>query len=392
MAADGDRIDLRSRVREDAPMVEERPFAEPPDESAPRRPRSRLPLVRWALYLLLPLVLLVGGYFYITGGRYMTTDDAYVEADKVALSTDVSGLVDQIAVHDNQHVAAGQVLFKLDPAPFRHALDEADAQLANIRDQILAMEANYRGLQAQITQAEQNVAYYQRAFSRQQALYTRGVAAQTAYDEAQHNLRNAQQSLQSLHQQAAAAVANLDGNPTIAVADHPLYRQALAKREEAARRLGDTVVRAPYSGIVTRVPSLQKGMYLAAATPAFSIVADQSVWIEAQPKETELTYVRPGQPATITVDTYPGVIWHGAVASLGPASASEFSLLPAENTSGNWVKVVQRNPLRIRLDPGATKGMPPLRAGMSVEVSVDTGHARGWPHFLVALFGGGHDS
>jgi membrane fusion protein (multidrug efflux system) len=394
MSADGGEVDVKPRSRVEARELEERSAEQRAaalrrltEERRRERQRRR---IRWLLYLLLPIALILAGYFYVTGGRYMTSDDAYVEANMVAISSGVSGLVQKIDVHDNQRVVAGQPLFSLDPAPFRYALAQAEAQLGNVRDQIDALKANYFNLQAQIVQAQDQVAYAQRNYARQQTLARQQYAPQTALDQAWINLQTAKQTLASLKAQQAAVVADLDGNPDIPVEQHPLYRQALAQLDQARWNLEHTVVRAPYAGIVTRVPSLQPGMYLSASTPAFSIVADQSPWVEAQAKETALTYVRPGQPVTITVDTYPGVIWHGIVESIGPASASQFSLLPAENTSGNWVKVVQRIPLRVRLDARANRGKPPLRAGMSVEISVDTGHTNGLPRFLTALFGGGH--
>jgi membrane fusion protein (multidrug efflux system) len=393
MPADGGDIDLEPRLRADASEADKRAapqraeaFRRMAEERRRERQRRR---IRWALYLLLPLLLIAGGYFYVTGGRYMTSSDAYVEANIVAVSTGVSGLVQKIDVADNQRVVADQPLFSLDPAPFRYALDQAEAQLAHIRDQIAALKANYLNLGAEIVQAQDQVAYAQRNFARQQTLARQQYAPRTALDQARIDLQTAEQTLASLKAQQAEVVADLDGDPNIPIAQHPLYRQALAQLRQAQWNLAHTVVRAPYAGIVTRVPSLQPGMYLAASTPGFSIVADRSAWVEAQAKETALTYVRPGQPATVTVDTYPGVTWHGTLASIGPASASQFSLLPAENTSGNWVKVVQRIPLRIRIDPGANRKKPPLRAGMSAEISVDTGHENGFPHFLTALFGGG---
>ena len=181
-------------------------------------------------------------------------------------------------------------------------------------------------------------------------------------------------------------LARLAGNPDIPVTQHPQYLQAKAQVDEAQRQLDHTVVKAPFAGIVTNVPSIAPGKYLAASTTAFYLVDTDHVWVDATPKETELTYVRPGQPVTVTVDTYPDAEWHGTVESISPAAAQQFSLLPAQNTSGNWVKVVQRIPMRVRVDT-SDKNLPPLRAGMSVEVDVDTGHARGLPHFLTALFG-----
>jgi len=316
----------------------------------------------------------------------MSTDNAYVEADKVGISTDVSGMVKEIDVKNNQHVEDGQVLFRLDDLPFRLALERADAQVGVVRNDLNALKANYRDMQAQIKQAQDDIDYYDREFHRQQDLAAKNIASQQTFDAARRNWQNAQQKLASLNQQLAAIAANLNGDPNIPVEQHPRYRDAVAQRNEAARQLDHTVVKAPFAGIVTNVPSLAPGKYLQASMTAFYLVATDYVWVDSNPKETELTNVRPGQPVTVTVDTYPDVEWHGAVDSISPAAAQEFSLLPAQNTSGNWVKVVQRIPMRVRLDT-SNKNLPPLRAGMSVEVNVDTGHQRGLPQFLTALFG-----
>jgi membrane fusion protein (multidrug efflux system) len=360
------------------------------DAAAPaaRDPAARRRLVRWTLLILGPLlIVLVGGWFYVTGGRWVSTDNAYVKADILPVTTDVSGIVAEIPVHDNETVAAGQVLFRLDDTPFRLALDRADAQLGITRNDIEALKASYRQKQEEIRLAQTNIEFYDREFRRQQELVSRQNTSQAAFDQARHNLDAARAQLASLQQDLAGIAANLNGDPNIAPEKHPRYLQALAQRDEAARQFAHTVVKAPFAGIVTNVPSLQPGMYLQASTAAFSLVAADHVWVEANPKETELTHVQPGQKVTVTVDTYPGVEWHGTVASLSPASGAEFSLLPAQNTSGNWVKVVQRIPIRIRIDTDPSK--PTLRSGMSAEVDVDTGHARGVPHFLTALFGHG---
>jgi len=350
------------------------------------RPRSsRRPWLRWALFLLLPLVLLAGGYWYVAGGQVMSTDDAYVEADKVGVSTDVSGIVKDVDVTENQHVEAGRVLYRLDDLPFRLALERAKAQIGMVADALNALKANYRDMQTQIHQAQHDVEYYDREFRRQQTLLSGGNASQVAFDTARRNLVNAQQKLASLDQQLAAIAANLNGDPDGPVEKQPRYLDAVAQRDEAQRQLDHTVVTAPFTGIVTNVYAITRGKYLAASTIAFHLVASDYVWVDANPKETELTYVRPGQPVTVTVDTYPGTEWRGTVESISPAVAQEFSLLPAQNTSGNWVKVVQRIPMRVRVDTGE-KNLPPLRAGMSVEVDVNTGHGRGLPHFLTALF------
>ncbi|HEY4442772.1 MAG TPA: HlyD family secretion protein [Steroidobacteraceae bacterium] len=353
-------------------------------EEAKEKPAR--PWVRWTLFLLLPLVLIVGGYGYATGGRVMTTDNAYVEADKVGLSTDVSGIVKTITVIENQRVETGEVLFRLDDLPFQLTLRRAEAQVGMVRDALNALKANYRDMQSQIKQARNDIDYFDVESRRQQDLLSEHVASESTFDTAHRNLQNAQQKLASVTQQLAAIAANLDGDPDGPVERNPRYLEALAQRDEAARQLAHTVVRAPFAGMVTDVPSIAPGKYLPASTTAFNLVATDHVWVDANPKETELTYVRSAQPVTVTVDTYPDAQWRGAVQSISPAAAQEFSLLPAQNSSGNWVKIVQRIPMRVRLDT-SDHHLPPLRAGMSVEVNVDTGHARGWPHFLSALFG-----
>jgi membrane fusion protein (multidrug efflux system) len=339
------------------------------------------------LFSLLPLALLAGAYWYVIGGQVMSTDDAYVAADKVGVSTDVSGIVKEVDVTEHEHVDAGQLLYRLDDLPFRLALNRAEAQVGMVKDALNALKANYRDMQAQIKQAQDDIEYYGREFGRQQYLARQHFASEATFDTARRNLQNAQQKLASLGQQLAAIAANLNGDPDGPVEQNPRYADAVAQRDEAARQLAHTFVKAPFDGIVTNVPAIAPGKYLPASTTAFYLVDTEHVWVDANPKETELTYVRPGQAVTVTVDTYPDAEWHGTVASISPAAAQEFALLPAQNTSGNWVKVVQRIPMRVRVDTG-DKSLPPLRAGMSVVVDVDTGHARGLPHFLTALLGG----
>lgn len=377
---------LRERPEQPQREPSERPAEKPSSSEATKPHPSRRRWLRWSLYALLPLALIGGAYWYVSGGQVMWTDDAYVEADTVGISTDVSGIVQEVDVTDNQHVQAGDTLFRLDDRPFRYALDRAEAQVGIVANDLNALKANYRDVQAQITQAQDDIDYYDREFKRQQDLAAKFVASQQALDKARVNLQNAQQKLASLKEQLAATAANLNGDPDIAVEQHPRYLAAVAQRDEAARQLDHTVVKAPFAGIVTKVPALRPGKYLQASMTAFYLVDTDHLWVEATPKETELTYVRQGQPVTVTVDTYPDQVWHGTVESISPAAAQQFALLPAQNTSGNWVKVVQRIDMRIRIDTG-DKNQPPLRAGMSVEVNVDTGHVRGIPQFLTALFG-----
>ena len=389
MASDIVTVSRRSSAGEVPPEGHDVAEGQPGERSTgpdrTQRPRRRR-RARLGLFLLLPLGLTAGAWWYVTGGQVMSTDDAYVEADKVGVSTDVSGIVRQVDVTENQHVQAGQVLYRLDDLPFRLAWQRAEAQSGMVGDSLNALKANYRDMQAQIRQAQNDVDYFGTEFRRQQNLLHAHVVSQSAFDTARRNLQNAQQKLASINQQLAAIAANLNGDPDGPVAQNPRYADAVAQRDEAARQLAHTVVKAPFAGIVTNVPAIAAGKYLQASATAFYLVATDHVWIDSTPKETELTYVRPGQPATVRVDTYPDAEWRGTVESISPAAAQEFALLPAQNTSGNWVKVVQRIPMRVRVD-ASDRVMPPLRAGMSVEVEVATGHARGLPHFLTALFG-----
>ena len=361
------------------------PSAEPPPSHVAASVPAQKSWRRTLMFALLPVALIAGGYFYVTGGAAMSTDNAYVQADMVGLSTDVSGIVTQVLVHDNQKVATGDILFKLDPLPFQLALDRAEAQVGNTRNDLVALQASYRNMQAQVEQAQKDVDFNTVNFQRQEQLIANNFTPKATFDAARNTLQNSQQKLASLQQQLAGLAANLNGDPNAPIQNHPKYKDAVAARDEAARQLAHTVVRAPFAGIVTNVPSLQPGQYLAAAATAFNIVSTDHVWVQASPKETELTYVKPGQKAVVEVDTYPGQRWTGTVDSISPASASSFSLLPAENTSGNWVKVVQRIPMRVSVTN--TPGKPQLRVGMSVELKIDTGHERGFPSFLTGWFG-----
>jgi membrane fusion protein, multidrug efflux system len=352
-------------------------------EKASLSPRRRF--VRWAMFTLLPLALIGGAYWYVTGGQVMSTDDAYVNAETVGISTDVAGIVRQINVTENQHVDNGQVLYRLDPRPFQIALDNARANLAQTALTIASMKQDYGRMLSDVAAQQAQVALDQATYDRNASLVGSGAVSKATYDQARFTQETGKSKLESLRQQAAVQLAKLGGSPDIPVTQHPQFLQAQAQVDEAQRQLDDSVVKAPFAGVVTQVSAIAPGKYLAASTTAFYLVATDHVWLDATPKETELTYVRPGQPVTVTVDAYPDAVWHGVVESLSPAAAQQFSLLPAQNTSGNWVKVVQRVPLRVRVDT-SEKNLPPMRAGMSVEVDVDTGHARGLPHFLAALF------
>src|ERR1700704_669983 len=303
------------KARPDDRELEARPSDEPPlVPAAPDSVRPKKSLRRPLMFMLLPLVLIVGGYFYVTGGAVMSTDNAYVQADMVGLSTDVSGIVTEVLVHDNQKVAKGDVLFKLDDLQFRLALNRAEAQIGNTRNDLVALQSNYRNLQAQVEQAQKDVDFNMVNFQRQEQLLANNFTPKATFDAARNTLQGSQQKLASLQQQLAGIAANLNGHPDAPIQNHPRYKDAVAARDEARRQLEHTVVRAPFAGVVTNVPSLQPGQYLAAAATAFNIVSTDRVWVQASPKETELTYVKPGQTALVAVDSYPGQQWTGTVA------------------------------------------------------------------------------
>jgi membrane fusion protein (multidrug efflux system) len=375
---------LRNAPAEPAPAPPTVPTRDDIDpEPAPAAPKRRRWL-RMTLFALGPAALLAGGgYMYLAGGRYVSTDNAYVRADRLTVSTDVSGIVAEVAVRENERVGKDQVLFRLDDEPYRIALESAQAQLGTVRNELATMQATYRQNLAQIEQARADVTFAEAQAQRQQDLIRRGVTTQVALEQAQHDIAAARQRLTAAQRAAEATLAGLGGSADGRIENHPRVRQAQAQVDKAERDFRHTVVRAPMAGIVARVDALQVGEYLPAAQAAFSLVAVDHVWVEANPKETDLTYLKPGDPATVTVDAYPGREWRASVESISPASGAEFSVLPAQNASGNWDKVVQRVPVRLRVE--ALADAPPLRSGMSADVSIDTGHQR----TLAGLFGWG---
>jgi len=361
-----------------------------PATAAPR-PRT-VPLLhalrrrkRLLLMVVLPgLALLAAGLFYLAGGRYVSTDDAYIRASKLMVSTDVSGIVSSVDVHEGQLVRAGDVLFRLDPKQFQIALDNAKANLEQTALNIRAMKQDYGRMQNDVAAEQAQVELDQTTFARDAALLRSATVSQSSYDQARYTLETDRAKLQALQQQAEVQLARLGGRADIPVEQHPQYLQAKAQVDEAQRQLDHTIVRAPFDGVVTQVDALQPGTYLVSQTAALTntgaigLVATKGIWVEANMKETDLTHVKPGEHARIYVDTYPGHVWSGVVQSIAPASGSEFSILPAQNSSGNWVKVVQRISVRVRVDASADANSPspPLRSGMSATVEIDTGRHR----------------
>ncbi len=332
------------------------------------------------------LVALVSGIAWLMGGRYVSTDNAYVRAAKLMVSTDVSGIVSAVNVKEGQSVKTGDVLFQVDPAQFRIALDNAKASLAQVALNIESMKQDYRRIQSDIASQGAQAELAQANYDRAEALVKTGSGSRANYDQTRFTLETAKKQLQSLNDQAKMQLARLAGNADIAPEDHPTYRQVKAQVDEAQRQLDHTTVRSPFNGIVTQVAALQPGAYLVAQTAALTntgavaLVSTDDMWVEANMKETDLTHVRVGNHVDIYVDTYPDRIWSGTVESISPATGAEFSLLPAQNSSGNWVKIVQRITVKVKVDRKPDD--PPLRAGMSVIVDIDTRHRRSLADFF----------
>ncbi|MGH6829351.1 MAG: HlyD family secretion protein [Rhizomicrobium sp.] len=321
-----------------------------------------------------PVVVVVAAIaFYMLTGRYVSTDDAYIQAARVEISTEVSGRIAEIDVRDNQHVHKDEVLFRLDSRNFAIQVADARAQLGGALLKVPSLQAAYRQRMADETAARTTLEYDQRELARQTRLEAQGISSSAQLDQAKNNFQSAQQQLAAAQQQTQSALAELAGNPEAMPASLPLVREAQAALDRALLQISYTVVRAPMDGIVAKVDEIEVGDHVNAAMPLFALLSRRDIWVEANFKETDLTYMRLGQPATLAVDAYPGHDLTGHVLSTSPGTGSSFSLLPPENASGNWVKVVQRLPVRLSIDNDA--GLK-LAAGMSVEVTVDTGHRR----------------
>ncbi len=360
-----------------------RPAPAPGHSPAPSRPRpgtlpeevaapARRRWPRLILMFVVPLVVVIGGgWWYLTSGRYVSTDDAYGQADVLNVAPSVAGHVVAVEVHDNEYVKKGQVLFRIDDSIYRANVDKAKAALNSARLQVDTMRATYRQRQSELQSAEDTLNYAQREYARQSSLLASHTVSQAQFDQARHALDVARAQVATVNQQIAAALAALGGDPDLPTNEHPMVKQAQAQLDLAEIDLGYTVVRAPENGTVTLVNKLPVGTFLTAAMPTFALVATDNVWVEANFKETDLTHMRVGQKATVDIDAYPDVTFNAHVQSLSPGTGSEFSVLPAQNATGNWVKVVQRLPVKLVIDDPDPQR--PLRAGMSVYVEVDTG-------------------
>ena len=359
MSADGGDNKIEVRANDPRPPVRGTtpapriPEGGPPPPPAPAAPPKRN-LRRILLMASVPVaLLLVGGYFWLTGGRYASTDNAYVQQDRVTVTAEVSGRIVEAAVKENQAVAAGDVLFKIDDQSYKIALASAEAGLASARLQVEELRAAENAAVAAVNAATDDVAFNQKQFDRQQGLLAKQVTSQAANDQAEQDLHTAQQALAQAKEHEESTLSALGGDASIKTDVHPMVLAALAKRDQAALDLANTVVTAPAAGVVAQADRLLVGQQITPSIAVMSLVETGSSWVEANFKETDLTKMLPGQKATITVDAYPGHTFEAVVASIGAGTGSEFSLLPAQNATGNWVKVTQRVPVRIRFTEDA---------------------------------------
>jgi membrane fusion protein (multidrug efflux system) len=354
-----------------APKLQDAAAPATAEAAAPKKKSGGLKL---GLLISIPLLLAVGGgYYWLTGGRYEATDNANVQQAIVSLSADISGRITEVDVKENQLATAGDVLFRIDPAPYQIAFDQANASLASARLSVEQLRVNYTTAEAKLAAARQALVIQQRTQGRNTDLANRGVATAASADAALLALQQAQSAVDLDQHGVASAIAALGGDPNVKTGDTPSVKSALASVETARRNLDKTVVVAPATGIISAISSLNVGQFVATGTTIASIVATGDTWVEANFKETQLGALKDGQPADVTVDAYPGVTLHGAIDGIGAATGAQFSLIPAQNATGNWVKVVQRVPVRIKVT--TTPDMP-LRTGMSASVTIDTGKSR----------------
>jgi membrane fusion protein, multidrug efflux system len=332
--------------------------------------KERLASWRWPMMIAGPLVVLgLIGAYYLFGTRYVSTDDAYVGAARVAVSPSVPGRIIAVDVRENELVKRGQVLAELDPSDFQTAVARAEADLAVTKLQVAALRATYEQSLANLQSAIDSAAYAEKEATRQQALLKAGIASAQDYDRAVHSAQQAEQSVASAKQAVAKALADLGGDPGLGVDNHPQVQRALAQLNSAKIDLAHTKILAAVDGTVTKVEQVQVGSYANTSQTLFWLVSDQR-WVEANFKENQLAHLRAGDAATITLDAFPGVKIDARVDSFSPGTGSSFALLPPENATGNWVKVEQR--LAVRLDLIDPPGQVLLASGLSAHVRVDS--------------------
>lgn len=331
-------------------------------------------LKRLVLLIVIPILMLVGAsWWYSSTGRYISTENAYVKAHVIAISTDLDGRVVDVKIRNNQRVQKGDLLFRLDPDPHWLELQLSQARVETVRNEIKAKHAEFHQAQSEIDEAQERVDYLKREAARQRDLAGRGIATRSQLDETEFELASAGQRVNGMRQKLARVLAELGGDPERAAELDPNFMAARAQVEMAELNLAKTEIRAPSGGIVTQV-HLEPGEWLEEGEPVFGLIEVDDTWIIANLKETQLTHIHEGQEVAVQVDAYPDLTWKARLTSIAPATGAEFAVLPPQNASGNWVKVVQRVPVRIDLEP--TEGRPPLRAGMTASISIDTKRQR----------------
>ena len=339
---------------------------------AKKFPRKRL---RMILLVGVPLIALaIGAFFYLGSGRYITTDNAYVGAQKVLITPDISGKIERIIVREGQQVKAGDELFEIDREPFRIAVTQAQAKLATVRADFTNLKSDYQIYSRLAEVAKENAEIKKRDVERKKALAESRAGSQVDFDASVSAQLTASLQAQLAVQRKDQAFNQLLGDPNLPIEKFPAYMQANAALEQAQRDLDHTLLRAPIDGMATQVDNIQLGRFVTAGTPVFAVIDGTAPWVDANPKETDITNLQIGQRATVFVDTFPDTAFSGTVESVSPGTGAQFAILPPQNASGNWVKVVQRVPLRIRLDKDPMLGK--LRAGMSAFVEIDTGKSK----------------
>ena len=333
---------------------------------------SRLPSLRLTLLVLIPALIVIAAFvFYLFSGRYVSTDNAYIGAEKVLITPEVSGKVVRISVVEGQLLKPGDELLAIDPVSYRLAAQEAQAKLLRVRSDFATLKANLASVTTQADLSRQSLAAAQADFDRKTQLLSNRISTPSDLDKSRVSLIAAKTQLELLEQQERTLRIQLLDDPGLAIEKYPQFIEATVSLERTERDLYNTVLRAPISGVATQVASIQMGRFLTAGTAVFSVISSDNVWIDANPKETDLTNVRHGQPVTITVDAFPDKEWSGAVGAISPGTGAQFAILPPQNAAGNWIKIVQRVPMRIEFAPG--QDLRRLRAGMSATVEIDTG-------------------
>ncbi len=341
---------------------------------------------RAVFLILIPLIGLgIAGYAYYSGGRYVVTENAYVKAHLIHISSNIDGRVMEVRIHSNQRVRKGDLLFRIDPEPAEIELSAAMAEIENVRLRIQSLKSQYKQSLLEIDDARERIRYLASLLKRQEKLKQQGHGLEIDYDKAGHDLEMGQRALAGARHRASAVLAELGGKPDLPAEDHALFHAVRAKADKALRDIRSTYIYAPTDGVLSRV-SLEAGEYVETGRHLFAIVETAKVWVEANLKESQLTHLREGQSAMVTVDAYPDRQFRASVTSLSPATGAEFAVLPPQNATGNWVKVVQRIPVRLDLEPPLPD--PPLRAGMTTRIAIDTRHKRALPGFVRTVIAG----